>query len=428
MTRSRCAPPALLVLAFAAIATLPTRAQEASLDPSGFKAEALAKLDARIKEAVDRGEVAGAVVVLARKDRLAHAAAIGWRDKEAKAPMTRDSLFRIASMTKPVTSVGIMILADEGKLKLDDPLSKFIPEFATIKVLRPNAEPTQAQKPITSRDLLMHTAGIAYGFIAPKPLDAEFRKAGIVDGLAPAPFDIAENCRRLATVPLLHEPGASRGYGLNTDVLGRVIEVASGMPLDEFFRKRIFEPLKMGDSGFRVPEGRRGRLAALYSAGKDGKVERAGEGVLHSGAVTYSADMPTSPDNKYLSGGAGLVSTADDYARFLQMLLRGGGPLLKPETAKAMTSPQSGFEAPGAHGTEFGYGFGITIPNDPSNLPFAPGTFSWAGIYYTDFWGDPASDLIGVLMTQTFPAQTGLRDDVRKLAYEALEPAKGATK
>lgn len=417
-----------LALMLAPLAASPARAQEAPVDPSGFKAEVLTKLDARLEDAVGRGEVAGAVAILARKDKLGHVAVAGWRDKEANVAETRDTLFRIASMTKPVTSVGIMILADEGKLKLDDPLAKFIPEFGKVRVLRPNGEPTAAQKPITIRDLLMHTAGIAYGFLAPKPLDAEFRKAGIVDGLAPAPFDIAENCRRLATVPLLHEPGASRGYGLNTDVLGRVIEVASGQPLDEFFEKRIFEPLGMRDTSFRLPEGCRSRLSALYSAGEGGKLVRVGEGVQHSGTVTFAADMPTNPDNKYLSGGAGLVSTADDYVRFLQMLLNEGRPLLKPETAKAMVSPQSGFEAPGGHGTEFGYGFGITIKNDPSNLPFSPGTFSWAGIYYTDFWGDPARDLIGVLMTQTFPAQTSLRDDVRKLAYEALGPAKGENK
>ncbi len=272
----------------------------------------------------------------------------------------------------------------------------------------------------------MHTSGLCYRFTDRPIVGRMYAEAGICDGLSPSDVTLAENVRRLAGLPLLHQPGTAWEYGLNTDVLGRVVEVASGEPLDRFFAGRIFRPLKMNDTFFLLPEARRNRLAALYEPGPDGKIHRAADSPTVKGALAFSADAAYRQRPGYFSGGAGLLSTAGDYARFLQMLLnRGeldGVRLLKPETVAAMTRDQTEglpLWIP-VHGLAFGYGFGVTTQPVVGGSKDPIGTFAWGGIYYTDFWVAPKDDVIGVMMTQVYPSgQLRLRDEFHRLVNEA---------
>jgi CubicO group peptidase (beta-lactamase class C family) len=415
------------------------RPQQAGISPGGLES-----VTALLRDHVERKRVAGAVALVARQGKVLYKMAVGMQDAEAGRPMTPDSIFRIASMTKPVTSVAIMMLADAGKLDLYDPVSLYLPEFKFMKVAVPKnkggdkpapaASPSDfdlvaAYRPITVRDLLTHTSGLSYR-MSNRPLLGElYAKAGICDGLSPCEHSLAENVRRLAGLPLLHQPGTAWEYGLNTDVLGRIVELASGTSLDRFFAERIFEPLKMNDTAFILTESKRDRLAALYEPGPGGAIARTGDGPTVKDHVIYSATMPYANAGRYFSGGAGLTSTAGDYARFLQMLAnRGaleGARLLRPETIDAMTRNQTG-SLPlwiAVHGQAFGYGFGVaTQPGDDTRKDPA-GTFSWGGIYYTDFWVDPRHDVVAVLLTQIYPSgHLKLRDDFHRLVNEAIGP------
>jgi CubicO group peptidase (beta-lactamase class C family) len=283
-----------------------------------------------------------------------------------------------------------------------------------------------AYRPITVRDLLMHTSGICYRFTNRPYVGRLYAKAGIVDGLVPSDVSLAENVRRIAAQPLKHQPGTAWEYGLNTDVLGRIVEVVSGRTLGDFCSARIFRPLKMTDTSFLLPEAERDRLTALYEPGPDSRIKRADDGTTTKGALLYSATTPYRQRPGYCSGGAGLVSTAGDYARFLQMLLnRGeldGARVLRPETVDAMTRDQVGglpLWIP-VHGFAFGYGFGVTTQPDEAKKD-AVGTFGWGGIYYTDFWVDPRDELIGVMMTQIYPSgQLKLREAFHRLVNESI--------
>jgi putative heme-binding domain-containing protein len=401
----------------------------------GFTAAGLGRVRDLLREAVDRGQVAGAVALVSRRGRVVFFEAAGQRDAEAGRAMTRDTLFRIASMTKPVTSVAALMLVEDGRLKLDEPLATYLPEFARTRVLDPRVvgrdgplDTVAARRAVTVSDLLTHTSGIAYGFLAPPPLRAAYARAGVHDGLDPAEGTIADNARRLAPLPLLHQPGAAWTYGLNTDVLGRVVEVASKQPLDRFFRERIFGPLKMTDTAFYLDPSRRERLAALYRPGPDRKLVRVGDETVHDGPLAYSASLPYRGPRTYFSGGAGLVSTAADYARFLHMLAAGGrlgeARLLRPETVRAMTTNQIGALtiAFREHGDGFGFGFGVV--REAGRGPASVGSYSWGGIYHTYFWVDPEKQLAGVLMTQVFPFDhLTLRTDFQNRVYEALAAA-----
>ena len=390
---------------------------------AGFKVEGIKKLDDRLARAVEGKEVAGAVGLLVRDGKVGYFRGVGMRDREAGVPMPTDAIFRIASMTKPVTSVAAMILVDEGKLSLDDPVAKYIPEFKDPKLL--DGKP--AGREITVRHLLTHTSGLTYRFMG-GPLGELYAKAGVSDGLSQTPGTIADGARLLAAEPILFTPGTSWNYSLSTDVLGRVVEVASGKPLDAFFRERIFAPLKMDDTGFYVPSEKVGRLAALYQAGPDHSLDRAPETPITQGTLVYSASYPYDGPKTYFSGGAGLTSTAGDYARFLAMLL-GEGELdgvriLKAETVKAMTTNQI-TEFPltlgSIHGDRFGLGFGVVTPGGKDKTPMSVGSYGWGGFFHTIFWVDPAKKVVGVLMTQTYPAATSIQPDFVKAAYEALE-------
>jgi CubicO group peptidase (beta-lactamase class C family) len=400
---------------------------------AGFDPDKLARIEAVLKGAVERKQIAGGLTLVARDGKVVYLATAGMRDAEAGRPLREDTIFRIASMTKPVTSVAALMLVDEGKLNLSDPIAKHLPEFKDAMVLVPAGGKAdvpyrlvKAERPITVQHLLTHTSGITYRFFDRPHLGKLYAEAGVSDGLAETPGTVAENVRRLAKLPLLHQPGAAWEYGLNTDVLGRLVEVVSGRTLDEFFRERIFKPLRMNDTHFLLPKEKHPRLAALYTPGKDQTIRRVGDDPVKAGGLAYSATFPTK-GGAYFSGGAGLVSTAGDYLRFLQMLLNGGEldgiRLLRAETVARMTRNQIGdFKVPfSGHGDGFGLGVGVLTERGRGSDPAGVGTYSWGGIFYTYFWADPERKLIGILMTQTFPFDhLKLREEFRHLTYEAL--------
>jgi CubicO group peptidase (beta-lactamase class C family) len=398
----------------------------------GLDEAKLERLDALLQDAVESRQIAGSVALLSRYGRVGHLKAVGWRDAESQVPMTAETLFRIASLTKPITCVAVMMLLEEGKVRLNDPVSKFIPEFSGPSVGTPNilnwglqVRPTKRE--ITIRDLLTNTSGLTYRFWDLQPWTTLYRNAGISDGLNHAPGTCLENVRRLARQPLMFQPGTFWGYGLSTDVLGVVVEVASGQDLETFFRERIFTPLKMNDTFFYVPEEKRDRLAALYIPDRHGKARRVGEGLATVGEMEFSASYPCERYGRYFSGGAGLVSTASDYARFLQMLLGGGEldgvRLLRTETITQMTSNQIGSMKTyfPQYGDSFGYGFGVlTVDGKPLDVA-STGSYSWGGLFNTYFWVDPKKDLFGVLLIQLFTiGDLPLRQEFKKRAYDCL--------
>ena len=317
----------------------------------GFAPEALARIGQMLDETVARRQIAGGAALVARNGKVVYLATSGQRDAEAALPIEWSTIYRIASMTKPVTSVAVMMLREQGKLALDDPVSKFIPEFKAPKVLAasptgttgPDPATVPARREITIHDLLTHTSGLTYRFFDRPILGALYAKAGVSDGLCETPGTIALNVARIARLPLLHQPGTAWEYSLSTDVLGRVVEVASGQTLDEFFRDRIFQPLGMLDTHFVVPEAKRHRLAALYTTGPDKTIRRVGTGTVQAGPLVYSATYPTRDGSTYYSGGAGLSSTIGDYARFLQMLANRGeldGAAPAPARERGSHDPQ----------------------------------------------------------------------------------------
>ena len=422
----------LLVLCLPALLTPITHGQSlAKVTPqeAGLSSTALQQIDVLLQQAVERKQVAGAVALLARDGKLGYLRAKGFQDVEAGKEMTTDTLFRIASMSKPVTSVAVMILVDDGRLTVTDPVSKYLPEFKNPKVLMPgsggDSKLVPASREITIRDLLTHTSGLTYRFMAQKPFAELYHKADICDGLTRPSFTLAENVRRLASLPLLHQPGSAFQYSLSTDVLGRLVEVISGQDLESFMRSRIFEPLGMNDTYFDLPTDKTGRLAVVYEPGPDKRIRRVGEEPVHKGELVYCVTCPYRGQRGYCSGGAGLTSSAADYARFLQMLLNGGQwngtRILKPATVREMTSNQIGdlkFMSPT---DRFGYGFGIVAGAGKDQVA-AVGSYSWGGFYNTGFWVDPEKKLVGVLMTQLFPSdQPGLLGDFEKLAYAAIQ-------
>jgi CubicO group peptidase (beta-lactamase class C family) len=406
----------------------PEEARGVGIDPAK-----LDRVGAMLEEAAGAKRIAGGSALVARKGKVVGVYVAGERDIEAGRPMTADTIVRIASMTKPITSAAVLILVDEGKIGLDDPVSKFIPEFKEPRVLaNSDAHPSAtrpAGKEITVHQLLTHTSGLTYRF-AGKPVVGDlYTRWAISDGLSETPGTIGDNARRLAAQPILFAPGEAWEYSLATDVLGRVVEVASGRTLDQFLRERIFEPLKMKDTHFVLPASKRDRLAAVYHPGAGGKVERTVGHPVQDGPLVYSATYPTWDNGRYYSGGAGLVSTLGDYARFLQTLLnRGeldGVRVLKAETVDRMTANQIGdlLMPDWGHGDRFGYGFGVVSRKGGS--PEAVGSYSWGGFFYTYFWVDPKNELIGVLFTQTYPSgDLKLREELKRRTYEALIEAR----
>jgi len=371
----------------------------------GVSSQGLDRLDAYIERIVDDKQFSGVVVMMARHGKVVHRKSFGLMELETKKPMCAEAIFRIASMTKPITSVAVMMLCDEGRLALDDPVSKYIPEFKNPRVLvsRQPLKTVPAKREITIRDLLRHTSGLTYAWNP--ELGPLYRQAGIIYGLTPEKVTLEENVKRLAKMPLLFSPGEKWEYGLSTDVLGRVVEVVSGISLDEFFQTRIFAPLSMNDTHFRLPEEKNSRLPAVYMRDDNGQMRRLFDGKMYLEPLPYSVDFAYNGKSTYLSGGAGLCSTASDYMRFCQMLLNGGQlngkRLLREETVRAMRSNQigdlSGLDL--GPGEKFGLGFQV-VENVEQKDQQLVGSYSWGGFFGTLFWIVPKEDWILVVMLQ----------------------------
>jgi CubicO group peptidase (beta-lactamase class C family) len=385
---------------------------------AGFPDSNIDEINSVMDYEIGNNRIAGAVVLLARNGAVFFNEAYGWKDKAGEIPMQTHHLFRMASMTKPVTSVAIMQLAERGKIELTDPLEKYIPEFANPTVIRSynretgTYETRPAENSITIHDLLTHTSGISYGFTNAM-FGAIYRRAGIPDLGSMDSLTIGQSMASLGGQPLAHEPGERFTYGLSTDVLGRVVEVASGMTLSEYFQENIFKPLGMNDTGFYLP-GRDEDLTSLHTIRDNKLLPYPTEG---PGAM--SSLFPVSGAMMYYSGGAGLTSSALDYFTFLQALKNGGEwsgkRILKEETWKAMISNQIGDLS--LNGNKFGYGFMIITEEGAQDGKRAPGSLSWGGAFQTTFWIDPANDLIAILLTQVIPSP--FRDEL----YDSFERA-----
>lgn len=387
--------------------------------------ERLAGIDGLMQRYVDENLIAGAVALILQNGQPVYQHAAGWSDKEAGTRMAMDTIFRIASQTKAVTSVAILQLQEQGKLVVNDPVSKFIPEFATTTVLVKKESGTStvpAARQITLRDLLTHTAGISYGT---QPEIADLYAAR---GLGPAAGNgwytadknegTCTTMTRLASLPFSAQPGSAFVYGYNTDILGCVVERASGMPLDEYFRTHITAPLGMKDTHFFLPKDQRRRLAAVYATGAKGKIVRAADDAKGQG---HYVEGP----RKNFAGGAGLLSTAQDYARFLEALRNGGElggvRILSPRSVALMTTNQIG-DLHVKDDIGFGFGFEVVERFGASGLE-APGSFGWGGAYATNYRVDPTSGLVVVLMMQLMPNGTDFREKFASMVYQALLPA-----
>ncbi len=390
----------------------------------GLSAESLEGLSTVMRQQVDDEKVAGLVALIARRGQVAYFESFGLRDVQAADPMKKDTVFRIYSMTKPITSAAVMMLCEEGRFALDDPVAKYLPalEGLEVGVEVPNPDGDGAilstvpcERDMTIRDLLRHTSGLTYGFFAKSLVDEAYMKARVLAGNT----TLAEMVAKLGKIPLKHQPGAEWEYSVSTDVLGRLVEVLSGRPLDQFFHERIFEPLGMNDTGFYVPEGKQARLATVYSPAKDGTIQPARNQGFREPPTRFS-------------GGGGLVSTAADYLRFCQMILnRGeldGTRILRAETVDLMTADHLGSIRVGFAGKTmgmgragFGLGFRVTREQRPPAEVASKGTCAWAGMASTIFWIDPKEELIGIYMTQIVPTDLTRGNKFKALAYKALD-------
>ena len=390
-------------------------------EDAGVSSERLARIDAALEAYVEEEKLPGAALVIGRRGHVVYARAFGYRDREAGDPLEMTDLFRIASQTKAVVSVGVMILQEQGRLLIDQDLADFIPEFDSTTVAVKNEDggfgTVPAERNITVRDLLTHTAGIGYGW---GPGTESWEEAGIVGWyFADRDEPIAETVERMGSLPMDAQPGEAFVYGYATDILGVVIERASGMALDAFLRAEILEPLGMVDTHFYVPPEQADRLTVVYSVTEESGMERAPDPGHMVGQGMY-LEGP----RKSFSGGAGLVSTPMDYARFLEALRRGGAldgaRILSPKTVELMTVDHV-HDAWQGDGGGFGLGFGITEEIGWSGLPGSPGAYAWGGAYHSTYWVDPAEELVVSYMTQVIPAQ-GLDDHqrLRALVYQAL--------
>jgi CubicO group peptidase (beta-lactamase class C family) len=390
----------------------------------GLSSERLERIGTTVQRSIDDKRIAGAVTLVVRHGKVAWFKSQGMMDREAGKTMRPDAMFRICSMSKPITSVAVMILYEEGRFLLDDPVSKYLPEFKNPKVLvKPaSGEPytIPATKEITIRDLLRHTSGITYNWN--EDLGPMYEKAGVASGLLQYDGTIGDSVKHLAGLPLLFNPGDRFEYSLGVDVLGRLVEVVSGMPLDEFFRTRIFEPLGMKDTYFYPPENKLDRLATAYTYYPEKGLNRFPDTPIREGSFVYSADYPSRGPKKLFSGGAGLVSTATDYARLCQMMLDNGKAgntrLLSRKSVELMTQDSLGKISPGQG---FGLGFGIEGVKSPLSELGSPGEYNWGGFFYTGFSIDPKEQMIVIFMAQLHPeGDLTLNQQVHELAYQAI--------
>jgi CubicO group peptidase (beta-lactamase class C family) len=393
---------------------------------AGFSAERLGRLDAALQQYVDDKRVAGAVALVLRDGRQVYQKAVGWSDQDAGRRMEPDTIVRIASQTKAITSVAILQLAEEGRLTIGNAVSQFIPAYAkTTVAVRSEAGVTTvpARRQITIRDLLTHTAGISYG--TDSHLAAQYQAKGLGPaagrGWYTADKDepVCETMERLASLPFAAQPGDAYVYGYNTDILGCVVERASGVPLDKYIESRITGPLGMKDTHFFLPPAQKDRLAVVYTSGPDGGIVRAAEGGKGQG------DYVEGPRRNF-AGGAGLLSTARDYARFLEMIRQGGTldgvRILSPRSVALMTTNQVGTLFSTA-GRGFGLGFETTDRYGASGMQ-SVGSFGWGGAYGSSYRVDPVERLVLVLMVQIFDRPSDITDKFHTLVYQALDDSK----
>jgi len=386
----------------------------------GMSSDRLKRISQLVRRKTQDNQLVGAVTMVARRGKLVHFESFGLADVEANKPLDKDAIFRIYSMTKPITSVAAMMLYEQGKFQLYDPLHKYLPEFEDVQVYEENiggdVKLIKPSRRITVRDLFTHTSGLTYGIFGSTAVAAKYREANVHDESVP----LEEMVRRMAKMPLLYNPGHQWHYGRSTDVLGRLIEVVSDMTLDEFFLRRIFEPLGMMDTAFYVPSEKVDRFPVNYRWDESGN-----RTIADDPATSRYLKRPVS-----LSGGGGLLSTPHDYLRFCQMLLNGGElgdtRLLSPKTVKLMTmnhldeaiSPVEGVQlGPGA-----GFGLGFRVILDPSRNQrlTSAGCYGWGGMASTMFFIDPQEQLVGIIMTQKFPTDLRLRDEFQTAIYQAI--------
>jgi CubicO group peptidase (beta-lactamase class C family) len=419
--RSRAALFLLTLFCTAALqAATPDPLPRARPEDVGLSSSRLAQLTPVLQSYVDENKVAGSVALVARRGKLVYFEAFGQRSREEHSPMRTDSVFRIASQSKALVTTAAMILVEQGKLLLTDPVGKYIPEFSNTTVAVPREgggyDVVKAHRPITVHDLMTHTSGLSYGN---GPAAEEWKKAGITQYyFADRDEPIAETVARMASLPLDAHPGDKWIYGYSIDVLGVVVERASGKPLDEFLRTSLLQPLGMKDTEFYLPKENRDRLAVVYARHGSAPIERAPpDGYMGQGAYV---DGP----RKSFSGGAGLLSTAGDYGRFLQMMLNGGQlngkRLLSRKTVELMTTDHlRGLSYNPGEG--FGLGFSVLKDVGARGNPGSVGEFGWGGAYHSTYWADPKEQLVVVYLTQLIPA-----DDIddfgklRALVYQSI--------
>lgn len=388
----------------------------------GFSPERLMRIDNMVKKLVDSEEVPGVVVFIARNGQTVLHKAYGYHDNVTKSMLKNDDIFRIASQTKAITSLGIMMLWEEGKFGLDEPISNFIPEFKNPKVLL-NLNPTDtsftsepAGKEITFRHLLTHTSGLDYPAIGSKDFKAIYAKYGVPSGIGNEKDLLSDKMKILATLPLKHKPGEKYTYGLNSDLLGYLIEVLSGKSLDQFFKDRIFIPLGMNDTYFYVPESKHSRVVPLYN-GSYGKAQKMSDNA-------YDGVDPDYPKLKgtYYSGGAGLSSTVEDYSKFLQLFLNNGKyngkRIISRKTIELMMTDQTKH----IKDLHLGLGFGLETSENDHLSVVSEGSFSWGGAFNTHYWADPKEKLVALIFTNIYDTKHwNIGEKFRILTYQSID-------
>lgn len=389
-------------------------------EDAGFSSTRLQRIDDMLEEYVKNQQLPGAVVMIIRDGKIAYHKAVGYSDIDKKTPLRKDDIFRIASQSKAITCTAVMMLWEEGKFLLDEPISKYIPEFKSPRVIKSfnaadssyTAEPAKGE--ITVRQLLTHTSGIDYAVIGSSDFKAIYKKAGVPSGIGNHSGTIGDRMKALGAIPLKHQPGERYTYGLNMDVLGYLVEIWSGMSFEQYLKTKIFDPLGMKDTYFYLPKEKQNRLVTLHED-REGKVYR-------KTTPPYDAADPNYPSlqGTYYSGGAGLSSTAEDYAKFLQLYLNKGEfngiRLLSRKTVELILTDQLP-----AMDNEYGLAFGLeTVKNDHQNV-YSIGTFMWGGAYNTQYWADPKERLIGIYYTNVYGTQHWQAGEKFKIfTYQAI--------
>ena len=401
-------------------------------EKNGFSAERLARIDKIVQQYIDSGWINGAIGLVAKNGQIVYHKGLGFDNKAAGKPMTKDAIFRIASQTKAITSVAVMQLVEQGKILLDDPISKYIPAFRKPRVLEKfnkadsSFTSIPAKKEISIRELLTHTSGIGYAQIGDPVTTAIYAKAGVVGGIGvQAGMTLSTNMLALAKLPLLHQPGEKWTYGLNTDLLGYLIEVVSGMSLEAYFKKNIFDPLGMSDTYFYLPKEKQARLAMLHT---EDSLKRA----IPMPAVIrvngqFDRDYPNTVGGSFYSGGGGLASTALDYAKFMQMLLNGGDyngkHIISKASLRLMTTNQIGnLSRNPQKEVKFGLGFELVTASNYGQSYVSMDSFFWGGMFSSTYWIDPREKIVAQFVLQMYPSSHGdINEKFKVQVYQALQ-------